>query len=99
MLLAAVTTYEYFSYICKVKWKSSDMTQREDKQRARTSREELGKYFYNLSAMSFGTTVLGSGMALVTESGNPQKLISFLVVGIVLTVFLAGVAFKIINGK
>ena len=25
------------------------MTQREDKQRARTSREELGKFFYNLA--------------------------------------------------
>lgn len=37
------------------------MTQREDKQRARTSREELGKFFYNLAAVTFGTTVLGSG--------------------------------------
>ena len=35
------------------------MTQREDKQRTRTSREELGKFFYNLAAMCFGTTVLG----------------------------------------
>lgn len=48
------------------------MTQRGDKQRARTSREELGKFFYNLAAMCFGTTVLGSGMALVTDTGNPK---------------------------
>lgn len=40
------------------------MTQREDKQRARTSREELGKFFYNLAAVTFGTTVLGSGMGV-----------------------------------
>ena len=52
------------------------MTQREDKQRARTSREELGKFFYNLAAVTFGTTVLGSGMGLITENGSPQWLFS-----------------------
>ena len=55
------------------------MTQREDKQRARTSREELGKFFYNLAAMCFGTTVLGSGMALVTDTGNPERLLGMFV--------------------
>ena len=49
------------------------MTQREDKQRARTSREELGKFFYNLAAVTFGTTVLGSGMGLITENGSPPR--------------------------
>ena len=52
------------------------MTQRDDKQRARTSREELGKFFYNLAAVTFGTTVLGSGMGLITENGSPQWLFS-----------------------
>ena len=75
------------------------MTQREDKQRARTCREELGKYFYNLSAMTFGTTVLGSGMALVTETGDPQKLWSFFALGVLLTISLACIAFKILNKK
>ena len=51
------------------------MTQREDKQRARTSREELGKFFYNLATMTFGTTVLGSGMAMVTGADSIQRLI------------------------
>ena len=53
------------------------MTQREDKQRARTSREELGKFFYNLAAVTFGTTVLGSGMGVITENGSPQCLWRF----------------------
>lgn len=53
------------------------MTQREEKQRVRTSREELGKFFYNLAAMCFGTTVLGSGMALVTDTGNPERLFRY----------------------
>ena len=64
------------------------MTQREDKQRARTSREELGKFFYNLAAMCFGTTVLGSGMALVTDTGNPERLLGMFVGGVVGTVAL-----------
>lgn len=63
------------------------MTQREDKQRARTSREELGKFFYNLATMTFGTTVLGSGMGLITENGSPQWLFSMLVLGLLLTTF------------
>ena len=75
------------------------MTQREDKQRARTSREELGKFFYNLAAMCFGTTVLGSGMALVTDTGNPERLLGMFVGGVVGPVALAYVAFIIINLK
>lgn len=75
------------------------MTQREDKQRARTSREELGKYFYNLSALTFGTTVLGSCMALVNETGNPQWLMAMISVGLFLTVLFAFVGFKILNLK
>lgn len=69
------------------------MTQREDKQRARTSREELGKFFYNLAAVTFGTTVLGSGMGLITENGSPQWLFSMLVLGLLLTTFFACLGF------
>lgn len=75
------------------------MTQKEDKQRARTSREELGKYFYNLSAMTFGTTVLGSSMTLITGSANPQWLLVAFFIGLFLTVMFASIAFKIMNKK
>ncbi len=75
------------------------MTQREDKQRARTSREELGKFFYNLTAMCFGTTVLGSGMALVTDTGNPERLLGMFAGGIIGTIALAYAAFRIIKIK
>ena len=75
------------------------MTQREDKQRARTSREELGKFFYNLATMTFGTTVLGSGMGLITENGSAQCFCSMLVLGLLLTTFFACLGFVIINKK
>ncbi len=49
------------------------MTLREDRERAKTSREELGKFFYSLAKMSFGTVFLGSVVALVTETASPQN--------------------------
>ncbi len=75
------------------------MTQREDKQRARTSRGELGKYFYNLSAMSFGTTVLGGGMAMVTETASTQMLLGVMGIGVFITIVFACIGYKIINIK
>lgn len=54
------------------------MTLRKDRERAKTSREELGKFFYSLAKMSFGTVVLGSGVALVTEAGSPATIYSCL---------------------
>ena len=73
------------------------MTQREDKQRARTSREELGKFFYNLATMTFGTTVLGSGMAMVTGADSIQRLICMFAGGFCGTIALAYIAFRIKN--
>ena len=75
------------------------MTQREDKQRARTSREELGKFFYNLATMTFGTTVLGSGMAMVTGADSIQRRICMFAGGFLGTIALAYIAFRIINKK
>ena len=49
--------------------------------------------------MCFGTAVLGSGMALVMDSGNPERLLGMFVGGVVGTVALAYVAFIIINLK
>ena len=49
--------------------------------------------------MTFGTTVLGSGMGLITENGSPQWLFSMLVLGLLLTTFFACLGFMIINKK
>ena len=53
------------------------MTLREDRERAKTSREELGKFFYSLAKMSFGTVVLGSGVAIVTEVESPGNYLLY----------------------
>ena len=49
--------------------------------------------------MCFGTTVLGSGMALVTDTGNPQRLLGMFAGGIIGTIALAYAAFRIIKIK
>ena len=75
------------------------MTQREDKERARTSREELGKFFYELAKMTFGATVLASGVSLIMGTGDVEASVLLLVIGMVATAFLAGVANKILKTK
>ena len=49
--------------------------------------------------MCFGTTVLGSGMALVTDTGNPESLLGMFAGGIIGTIALAYAAFRIIKIK
>ena len=75
------------------------MTQREDKERARTSREELGKFFYELAKMTFGATVLASGVSLIMATGDVKASALLLVIGMAATAFLAGVANKILKTK
>ena len=75
------------------------MTLREDRERAKTSREELGKFFYSLAKMSFGTVFLGSVVALVTETVSPQNSLLLMSCGLIVTAFLASIGFKILNLK
>ena len=75
------------------------MTLREDRERAKTSREELGKFFYSLAKMSFGTVFLGSVVALVTETASPQNSLLLMICGLIVTAFLASIGFKILNLK
>ncbi len=75
------------------------MTLRDDKERAKTSREELGKFFYELAKMTFGATVLASGVSLITHSGDVHAAIMLLVVGAFTTTFFACVGYKILNTK
>ncbi len=75
------------------------MTRREDKEIAKISREELGKFFYSLAKMTFGAMVLTSGVALVTSEGAPVSYLELLLVGSFTTAFFAGVGDKILKNK
>ena len=75
------------------------MTLRDDKERVKTSREELGKFFYDLAKMVFGAMVLGSGVALVTNHEDTEAYLILLSIGMFTTVFLSGIGNKILKGK
>ena len=75
------------------------MTLREDKDRVKTSREELGKFFYDLAKTSFAAMVIGSTISLFT---NMMDAISYCIVfsiGIVMTVAFAMLGNRILNKK
>lgn len=72
------------------------MTQREDKERVKTRREELGKFFYRLAEISFTAMVVGG---LVSWFTNAMDTLSFCIVwicGIIFTVIFAEIGYNVI---
>ncbi len=61
------------------------MTQREDKERVKTARENLGKYFYDLSKTCFMVMVAGNAVTIITEQRLTYNNIFLVITGIFLT--------------
>lgn len=75
------------------------MTLREDKDRVKTSREELGKFFYDLAKTSFAAMVIGSTISLFTNMMDAISYCIVLSIGIIMTSFFGGIAYVILNKK
>ena len=75
------------------------MTLREDKERVKTSREELGKFFYDLAKASFIGLVVGGVVSLMTKQIDEISFCWLLMIGILSTIFLAVAANNILNNK
>ena len=75
------------------------MTQREDKDRIKVAREQLGKFFYDLAKTSFLVMVAGNAVMLYDE--GEFKLVNVLsaLVGILLTIVFACIANEILKRK
>lgn len=69
---------------------------KEIKDKERTSRETLGKYFYDLSKLSFGSMVLGVVLPWFSES-DKENYWMLLLIGLFTTASLAFFGFKIIR--
>ena len=77
---------------------SENIDKKEDKKvKDRTSREELGKYFFDLSKLSFGAMVLGVVVPWFTSADN-QGYWAVLLIGLFATMCLAFIGYKIIKG-
>ena len=68
------------------------MTLRSNKEKVKTSREELGKYFYVLSNSTYIGLVIGTFITLLTNSVETTLFVCFLTIGVYGTIILAIIA-------
>ena len=75
------------------------MMQREDKERNKTARECLGKFFYDLAKTCF--LVMVAGNAVTTYSDGELKIfnITSIIIGLFLTWLFAYIANKVLIKK
>lgn len=66
------------------------MAAKDEREKIKTARETLGKFFYDLAKMTFGTTVLGQ---FITVFGITEVSISSIVVLIFGSALTAGFAY------
>ena len=78
------------------KWEQQLEVKKENKEKEKISRETLGRYFYDLSKLSFGAMVLGVVVPWFSEKNNSEYLI-LLVIGVLATSSSAFFGYKIIN--
>ena len=65
-------------------------------ERERMSRENLGKFFYDLAKLAFATLVVGSIASIIIESNNQEAWIIILI-GMFVTFIFAYIGYKIIK--
>lgn len=71
----------------------------EKKDRNKTSRDTLGKYFYDLSKLTFVATVLNGSTTLFSNSEVSDRILN-VILGIIFTTLLAMIGYRtILNGK
>lgn len=67
------------------------VTQKEEKEKQRTRRNELGKFFYDLAKTTFAVMVVGNIVGIFGEEQEAEKIIAMVVLGIVSTALLASI--------
>lgn len=75
------------------------MTLREDRDRQKSSREELGKFFYRLAEISFTTLVVGGTISLFTNTMGLDSYCIVVSMGIALTIFFAMLGNRVLKNK
>lgn len=74
------------------------MTARDDREKEKTSRETLGKFFYDLAKANFTTNVAGCILSMVMNDRYADlKVWGMLAFGLLSTAFLAGFGYKILK--
>lgn len=77
-------------------WSEQQEVKKENKEKDKISRETLGKYFYDLSKLSFGAMVLGVVVPWFSGSDKENYWL-LLLIGLFTTASLALFGYKIIR--
>ena len=75
------------------------MTQREDKERTKTARECLGKFFYDLAKTCFLVMVVGNAVTIYSDGELKIFNITSIIIGLFLTWLFAYIANKVLIKK
>ncbi len=77
-------------------WSEQQETRRERRERDRTSRETLGKFFYDLAKLVFAAMALVGGVSLIIDEMQAKQAL-LLCTGLFFTFILAYIGYKILN--
>lgn len=73
------------------------MGAKDEKEKEKTSRETLGKFFYDLAKTSFASMVVGDVVAMFLKEEMPDRSIGLFFIGVFATVVFALIGFKILK--
>ena len=77
-------------------WSEQQVVKKEVKEKEKTSRETLGKFFYDLAKISFTALVVGSVVSVATQQEKVEYWILILI-GIFVTYIFSYIGYKIIT--
>lgn len=75
------------------------MTARDDREREKSIRETVGKFFFDLAKTTFTAMVIGGSVALITGMEEALPYAILLGVGVISTVLLAVIEYYILKHK
>lgn len=75
------------------------MTARDDKDREKTGRENLGRFFYDLAKTTFAVMVLGNTMSIFGMTEFSIKSIYMALLGVIITSLFASIGNRILTRK
>jgi len=76
--------------------KIKEETRKEYREKEKTSRDTLGKYFYDLSKLTFTALCLGSGVSLMADFSNSNYMM-FASFGAFASFIFAYIGYKILK--
>ena len=75
------------------------MTARDDREREKSIRETIGKFFFDWAKTTFTAMVIGCSVALITGMEEALPYAILLGVGVISTVLLAVIGYYILKHK